>query len=338
VNKRALIAASVLVSAGLGYAAVHYHLPRKLGLERAQDSRVTLYGNVDIRQVELGFRVAGRLAELTLDEGETVRAGTPLARLDPRSFQDTVRGAEAEVQRRSAALQKLQAGSRPAEILQAKARVREVEADALRARQDLARQELLVREGAATHVAREHAQAALEMASARLESTRKGFELTRQGARSEDIAEASAALAAAQASLSAAQTALFDSVLLAPSDGVILSRVREVGAIVGPSDVVYALSLQKPVWVRAYVAEPLLGRIHPGMELEVFTDSARDKAYRGRVGFISPVAEFTPKSVETPELRTDLVYRLRVIVEDADQGLRQDMPVTVRLPIQAEGG
>jgi HlyD family secretion protein len=112
---------------------------------------------------------------------------------------------------------------------------------------------------------------------------------------------------------------------------VILSRVREPGAIVGPQDVVTVLSLTRPVWVRAYVGEPQLGRLHPGMEVTVHTDSAPGHPYRGRVGFISPVAEFTPKSVETPDLRTDLVYRLRVIVEQPDDGLRQGMPVTVRV-------
>ena len=335
-NKRVLIPVALLAVAGLVYAAVHFDLTVRLGIARAKDPHVTLYGNVDIRQVELGFRVSGRIAEMKFEEGESVSAGTQLARLDARSYQDTVRGAEAEVARRAAALARFLAGSRPAEIGQARARVSEVTSDLARARQDLSRQQTLVREGASTTVQLEHAQTAFEMASARLESTTRALELTREGARSEDIAEAAAGLAAAEASLAAAQTSLADSALLAPSDGVILSRVREPGAIVGPSDIVFVLSLTKPVWVRAYIAEPLLGRIHPGMEVSVFSDTAPHKAYRGRVGFISPVAEFTPKSVETPELRTDLVYRLRVIIEDADQGLRQDMPVSVRLPIVKE--
>ena len=332
-KKRGLIAVGVLVLIGLGYGFVRSDLPVRWGLKQAPDPHVRLYGNIDIRQVELGFRVAGRIAELAFEEGQSVQAGATLARLDPRSFQDSVRGAEAEVARRTAALHKLQAGARPAELGQARARVQEVEADLARTRQDLSRQELLVREGASTAVSREHAESAMEMARARLESASKAYTLTREGARSEDIAEAQAGLAAAQASLAAAETGLADSVLIAPSDGMLLSRVRERGAIVGPSDIVYVLSLTKPVWVRAYVAEPLLGRIHPGMEVSVFSDTAPNKAYHGRVGFISPVAEFTPKSVETPELRTDLVYRLRVIIEDADLALRQDMPVTVRLPL-----
>ncbi|MDB4985307.1 MAG: yibH [Myxococcaceae bacterium] len=334
-KKGALVALGLCLAAGLTYGVVAGQLLERVGLVRPRDPSVLLYGNIDIRQVELGFRVSGRLAELSFEEGESVAAGVTLARLDPRSYRDTVRGAEAEMARRQAALSKLQAGLRPAEIGQARARVQEVQAGLALAQRDLARQQLLAREGAATQVTTEHAQSAVEMATARVASASEAWQVARQGARVEDIAEARAALAAAEASLAAAQTALADTELLAPSDGIILSRVRERGAIVGPSDVVYVLSLLKPVWARAYIAEPLLGRVHPGMEVSVFSDTAPKKAYRGRIGFISPVAEFTPKSVETPELRTDLVYRLRVIIEDADHALRQDMPVTVRLPIDS---
>jgi HlyD family secretion protein len=270
------------------------------------------------------------------EEGDAVRAGAPLARLDARPYLDNVRAAEAEVARRAATLAKLQAGARPAELAQAQARVSEQQADLQNARSALARNEALLRSGATTPAAFDDAKRALSVAEARAEAASKAYELTRQGARREELAETSAALQAAEASLASAQTALADTELLAPSDGVILSRVRERGAIVAPSDVVYVLSLQQPVWARAYVSEPLLGRVHPGMQVAVFTDSAPHKPYRGRIGFISPVAEFTPKSVQTPELRTDLVYRMRVIIEAPDAGLRQDMPVTVRLPSGAE--
>ncbi len=112
---------------------------------------------------------------------------------------------------------------------------------------------------------------------------------------------------------------------------MILSRVREPGAIVSPSEPVYVLSLPQPIYVRAYVAEPELGRVQPGAEVSITSDTAPRQERRGHVGFISPVAEFTPKSVQTPELRTDLVYRLRVVVDEPDEALRQGMPVTVRV-------
>ena len=118
---------------------------------------------------------------------------------------------------------------------------------------------------------------------------------------------------------------------------MILTRIQEPGAIVAEGAPVYTLSLTAPVWVRTYVAEPDLGRIHPGMPAAVTTDSAPDKVYAGQIGFISPVAEFTPKTVETTSLRTDLVYRLRVIVDNPDNGLRQGMPVTVTLRTGDDG-
>lgn len=98
-----------------------------------------------------------------------------------------------------------------------------------------------------------------------------------------------------------------------------------------PSNPVYTLSVLSPIWIRAYINEPNLGRIAFGMEAQVYTDTKSGKVYKGKIGFISPVAEFTPKTVQTTDLRTDLVYRLRIYVEDPDHLLKQGMPVTVKL-------
>ncbi|MDL0547133.1 efflux RND transporter periplasmic adaptor subunit, partial [Yersinia pestis] len=119
---------------------------------------------------------------------------------------------------------------------------------------------------------------------------------------------------------------------LAPSAGTVLTRAVEPGTILSASNTVFTVSLTDPVWVRAYVSERHLGQAIPGSEVEVFTDGRPDKPYHGKIGFVSPTAEFTPKTVETPDLRTDLVYRLRIIITDADESLRQGMPVTVRFP------
>ncbi|MBC7174067.1 MAG: HlyD family efflux transporter periplasmic adaptor subunit, partial [Polyangiaceae bacterium] len=129
-----------------------------------------------------------------------------------------------------------------------------------------------------------------------------------------------------------AETMVADTVLEAPSDATVLTRVREPGSMLGAGEPVYTLSLRDPVYVRAYVSEPDLGKLSPGARVTVTTDSSKT-VYHGTVGFISPRAEFTPKTVETTELRTDLVYRLRIIVRDADEGLRQGMPVTVKAPL-----
>ena len=110
-----------------------------------------------------------------------------------------------------------------------------------------------------------------------------------------------------------------------------LTRALEPGAVVQAGATVLSISLEKPVWVRAYVHERELGEFPTGRRVLLTTDGKPEKPYHGKVGFVSPKAEFTPKSVETPELRTSLVYRLRIVVEDADDALRQGMPVTVSL-------
>lgn len=299
------------------------------------DGRLTLYGNVDIRQVQLGFRVAGRLASMHFEEGDAVKTGDTLAKLDERPLKDNVRAAEAQVASLQATLSKLIAGARDAEIAQARSAVSERESDVENTRLTFERAERLRYTGASSDANYDIARTARDVSLARLNSSREALKILLEGSRKEDLAAARANLEGAEANLAAAQTALADATMLAPSDGVILSRVKEPGAILQPSDVVYVLSLTKPVWVRAYVSEPLLGRIRPGMELLVTTDTRPNNPYRGRVGFISSVAEFTPKTVQTPELRTDLVYRLRVIINDADDGLRQGMPVTVTEPMQA---
>ena len=322
----ALLLAIVAATAG---AAWWYGGSLPFGREQVRDDHLTLYGNVDIRQVQLGFRVAGRLAETMPEEGDAVAAGTVLARLEAGPYQDAERAARAQVDSLRATLQRLEAGPRPEEIAQARAAHVERQAELRNAEQTWRRTQELRPSGAISQAAVDDARAAKEVASARVGSTREALRLLEAGTRSEDIAAARAELEGAEANLAAARRSLRDAELKAPADGVVLSRVREAGAIVSPSDVVYVVSLPDPVWVRAYVAEPDLGRIRPGMAVDVFTDSAPDKPYRGSVGFISPVAEFTPKSVETPELRTSLVYRLRVRIEDGDTGLLQGMPVTV---------
>ena len=315
-----------------GGAAWWFNVPAQLGWVEARHDGTTLYGNVDIRQVQLGFRVGGRILETKVDEGDSVKAGDLIARLDPQPYKDAVAAADAQVQSLRATLQKLEAGPREAEIAQAKASLAESLADQQNAELAYERTERLRPNGAVSQASLDLATAARDMARARARSAQEALNLLEEGTRREDIDAARANLQAAEANLAASRTSLADAELRAPSDGIVLSRVREPGAIVSPSDIVYTVSLTGDVWVRAYIAEPDLGHIHPGMTVEITTDTAPGKPYTGRIGFISPVAEFTPKSVETPDLRTDLVYRLRVIVDRPDSGLRQGMPVTIRLP------
>ena len=141
---------------------------------------------------------------------------------------------------------------------------------------------------------------------------------------------------AAQAAERFAKNQLDYTKMYAPEDGIITVRVQEPGATVNKSQPVYTIAKTKPVWIRAYVNETDLGNIKYGMEVNVYTDTIDPKTgskreYKGSIGYISPVAEFTPKTVQSTDIRTSLVYRIRVYIDDTDEYLRQGMPTTIKI-------
>lgn len=296
--------------------------------DRGDDNVLRLYGNVDIREVELAFRQPGRMTNMAADEGDAVTAGTVLAQLDAVPYREKLAAAQAELNAAQAELDKLRSGNRPQEIAQAQEHMRQTQAVFREAERNFSRQSTLLESGATSQRTVDAARASRDGASADLASAQAALSLSKDGFRSEDVAAGEARVAAAEAALAQARTALADTELVAPSDGTVISRIREPGSMMASNTAAYTMSLRDPLYVRAYVSEPDLGRIAPGASVRVLTDSS-DKVYHGQVGFISPRAEFTPKTVETTDLRTDLVYRLRVVVTNADEGLRQGMPVTV---------
>jgi HlyD family secretion protein len=316
-----LVGAAVLVAALVTHG---------FGLGGSGGSSLTFHGNVDIRQVDLAFRVGGRVAEIPVEEGTRVTAGTTLAVLDTRPLQDRLAAATAQLALAEADLAKRRNGSRPQEIAQARAALAQQEANLARARADYDRRGPLAASGAVSQAVLDQTVAALRAAEAQVEAARQALSLQQTGSRREDIDAATAQLENARALRAGAETDLNDAVLRAPSDGTLLTRAREPGAIVQPGETVFQLSIDQPVRVRAWVAEPQLARVAPGTAVVVTADG-NPKQYRGSVGFISPTAEFTPKTVETESLRSDLVYRLRIIVADGDGALRQGQPVTVTL-------
>lgn len=295
----------------------------------AESGLLTLYGNVDIRTVPLSFRVGGRISELRFEEGDAVRKGDPVARLDSDLLAQDLAQAGAGVELAQAELRRLESGSRPQEIQQVRALIEEREAALRAAQAEFERNQQLVEKGSISRQAFDDTQSRRDQNAAQLKRFREQLALALEGFRAEEIAAGKARLAAAKVELERARTRLADATLAAPADGVLLTRTIEPGAVVQAGQTVAVLSLRQPVWIRAYVGERDLGRIRPGMQVKILTDARPGMPYSGQIGFISPEAEFTPKSVETPELRTRLVYQIRVVAADSDGGLRQGMPATV---------
>ena len=304
-------------------------------LRRDSDSSViALHGNVDLRQVDLPFNDSERIAEVLVDEGTPVHAGQVLARLDTGRLVPRVQQAQAKVAAQTEMLNKLRNGARPEEIAQARAAVAAAEAEAVNARSQIDRLKSISDASSGRAVSTQDLEAATAQArssEAQLKNTREALQLILAGARKEDIATAQAQLEAAQADLALLQRQLTDAELLAPTDGVVRSRLMEPGELATPQRPVFSIAIANPKWVRAFVSETDLGRVSLGMNAKVSIDSAPDQAVDGSVGFISSTAEFTPKTVQTEELRTSLVYEVRIFVQDPQDRLRLGMPATVSI-------
>ncbi len=291
----------------------------------------TLYGNVEIRQVDLSFNAEGTVIAMTKHEGDRVRQGETIAELDPVTYQNALDLAVARRDAAQAQLDVLLAGTRQEQIDQARANVASAQAALANAEATFERQKGLAVTNASTKQQLDDARMALDAGRARLDQVQAALTESVNGPRPEDIAAARAQLRASEATADLARTQLSHTKLIAPANGTIMTRVIEPGTVVLPAANVYSMALDDEVWVRTFAPEPLLPRVVPGTEVSVTADGTT-KAYRGRIGYVSPSAEFTPKTVETPELRTQLVYRLRIRIEDPDDGIRQGMPVTIGLP------
>ncbi|MBI2823400.1 MAG: efflux RND transporter periplasmic adaptor subunit [Planctomycetia bacterium] len=322
----------ILVAAAAATAGAAWWYMRR---GHARDE-LAIHGNVDLRQVDLPFNNSERIAEVLVQEGDHVKRGQVLARLDTRRLEPQVEQAEAQAMAQRQVVERLHNGSRPEEIAQARANVESAKADAANARRQYDRLQTLSSTssgGAVSQQDVDNAKAALAIADAKLDVNEKALDLALAGPRREEVAEAEARLRANEAQLAFLRQELADAELVAPMDAVVRTRIMEPGEMASPQKPVFLLAITDPKWVRAYVSEPDLGKVRPGMAAEVGVDSFPDRRFEGWVGFISPVAEFTPKAVQTEELRTSLVYEVRVFVKDPDDVLRLGMPATVYLPL-----
>jgi HlyD family secretion protein len=290
-----------------------------------------------------------------------------VARLHNGSRPEEIAEARAQAEAQKAAVERLHNGSRPEEIAQAKANLESAKADAINARlkYDRAKNLSAVRLKDQSNVSAvsqeelDNAKAALDVANAKvtvnqqaldlavigprkedisqaesqLAQLQKALDLAVIGPRKEDIAQAEAQLRMNEAQLALLKQQLADAQLMAPTNAVVRTRLLEPGEMSSPQKPVYTLAITDPKWVRAYVSEPDLGKVRQGMIASIAVDSFPDQRFEGWVGFISPVAEFTPKSVQTEELRTSLVYEVRVFVKDPTDNLRLGMPATVFLSL-----
>ena len=295
-----------------------------------------LYGNADVREVTSAFRTSDRIAAMYAEEGDAVTKGQKLAELDTRELALSIKKTAAQAEAQKNAVLRLKNGTRAEEKAQYLARMESAAAD-----EDYAKSDLVRKEGAydssrglaVSKAALEEARSKFAACAAKTRDAKKAYELAVAGPRMEDINEAEAQLEALKAELARQEYVMQESVLRAPCAGVVRSRLLEPGDMATPQTPLFRIALNDKKWVRAYVTEADLGRIKEGMAAEMFIDSRPGEPIAGQIGYISPVAEFTPKTVQTEELRTSLLYEVRLYLTDKENVLRMGMPVTVEIKL-----
>jgi HlyD family secretion protein len=314
--------------------------------EPEPEGGVRVSGHVEATEVQVSAEVGGRVVDLRPAEGDRVSRGDVVAHLDTRDIELQIGRARADRAAANAQLRLLQAGSRAEDIRQAQAQVAATQADVdaaeaelKAAEMDLQRFEALLQANAGSQKQRDDAQARVDVARERQRGARERVRAAqetvarlRAGARSEEIDAARARVAGSDAQIAILEKALADATVVSPADGVVTQRLVEVGEVVAPRMPILVVTDLDRAWANLFVPEPFIPRVKLGQPATVFTD-AGGPGIQGKVTFVSPRAEFTPRNVQTADERSKLVYRIKVSVDNSGGVLKPGMPVDAELSV-----
>lgn len=306
---------------------------RPWSTNKSQPNVLKLSGNIETHESIVGFKVTGRIVDLPIEEGQWVKAGTLIAKLDTADYRQQLAMDEAAVRVQRDQLALGLAGTRPQQLEVARQALADAKADLAQRQLDYTRAETLYREQVGSQVARDQAETSLKRAQTVARSAQQQYDQAQEGTRKEQLAVDRAQLTQAVQKMRLSRIYLDYTELRAPRSGVILVRNAELGEVVAPSTPIITLGDLDDVWLRAYVNETDLGRIHWGEPVTVRTDSYPGKVYHGRISFISSQAEFTPKSVQTFQERVTLVYRIKIDVENSNHELKPGMPADAEIQL-----
>lgn len=296
-----------------------------------ESRQIELSGTVEAREIDLAFQVGGRIATLRVDEGDSVQIEQEVATLDAHDFELTLSNAIAQTEAAQAALAALRAGTRIQELRVAEAQLAKAQADLDYIRVEFKRIADLVTKKLAAQDQLDQARQRQNVALAGVEQALQNLALLREGPRREDIDQAAATLRARQATVETTRRQLEYTRLQSPVAGMVSVRLAEAGEIVSPGKTVLRIAELSRPWVRAYLNEKDLTRVRLGQAAQIRIDGLPDKVFEGRLAFISPTAEFTPKTVETHALRVDMVYRVKVQVDNPNGVLKLGQPADIVL-------
>ena len=292
---------------------------------------IKISGNIETTEVDVGFKIPGRIVSRFFEEGDWVDQGKVLAKLDDEDLRNRLEVAQATLMSAQARLSKLLAGSRPEEIREAEANLNQAKFDLENKEAQYERMKSLFEKRVVPKETLDNAEAAFKIAKASFQKATENYLLVKEGPRKEDIEDARAQVGQARASVKLNETQLSYTTLYSPISGVVLVKSGEMGEVVNPGTSIVTLADVKNIWLKAYIPETDLSRVKWGQEVIVTTDLHPKKEYRGKISFISSQAEFTPKQIQTEKERVTLVYRIKVDIPNPDRELKPGMPADGRI-------
>lgn len=317
----------LLLIVGVGGLLYNFYIRDK----KKEEHVLRVSGNIEAQEVNIGFKISGKITSLTVQEGDWVEKGAIVGRLDDKDFRHRLELAQASLQTAEARLQKLLAGSRPEEIREAEASLHQAEFDMLNRKNQYERMKALFERGVIPRETLDNVETGYKMAQAQLRRAEEHYKLVKEGPRKEEIEEARAQVEQAKASLRLSESQLNDTLLFSPISGMVLVKSAEVGEVVNPGTTVVTLADIRNVWLKAYIPETELSRVKWGQEVIVTTDLRPQKEYKGKISFISSQAEFTPKQIQTEKERVTLVYRIKIDIPNPEKELKPGMPADGRI-------
>ncbi|MGZ3494755.1 MAG: efflux RND transporter periplasmic adaptor subunit [Thermodesulfobacteriota bacterium] len=318
----------IIIIAAVIAGGLYYFLTQR---KEEEGTFIKVSGNIEAIEVDVGFKVSGRIIGRYFEEGDWVDQGKVLAKLDDEDLRNRLEVARATLSSADARLSKLLAGSRPEEIRQAEANLNQAKSDLSNKEAHFERMKLLLERGVVPRDTLDSAEAAYKMAKAASQAALENYLLVKEGPRKEDIDDARAQVEQARASVKLNETQLSYTTLYSPITGVVLVRSGEVGEVVNPGTSILTMADIENVWLKAYIPETDLSKVKWGQEVIVTTDLKPKKEYKGRISFISSQAEFTPKQIQTEKERVTLVYRIKVDISNKDHELKPGMPADAKI-------
>ncbi len=302
---------------------------------KAKDEGIILLsGNVEVTEVDAGFKIPGRVIELLTDEGYKVDKGTKIAILESTELESQVAQNRALLSEATAKLDEYKTGSRPQEIAQATANLKAAEAELVKAKKDYDRIQRLYKEEAVSAQQFDASKSIYESKAQQVNAAREQLNLVKEGPRREVINAAEDRVKQAQAALRVSEERFGDAVLYSPVSGIVLKKNIEQGEVVQAGTPVFTIGDLDNPWIKVYVPETKKGLVKYGQKAEVTVDSYPGKVYEGTVGYISSEAEFTPKTVQTQEERVKLVYGIKVRLKNPNLELKPGMPADVKIHVR----